>query len=158
MTEVRHKEANIRGDEMAAVLRAELSALTAKYDEATSALEEVKRSNALLEGELQHAKATLTKIKSEKLEVERKLRAASMSLAEWTAHQQRSSTMGDYLPRSSEADFYKKKTGELQDQLTRHSVLLGEKDRQIQELQRELNRNLQSSSHFNKGHKKPRST
>jgi DNA repair exonuclease SbcCD ATPase subunit len=167
--EIQRREANPAADKVAADLRAELTLLAGKHDEASSALHEAKRSNALLDGELRHARAGWSKAKSDKLDLERRLRAASLSLAELSArhHQGPGDAGGGDAHDRSVADFYKKKTADLQDQVTRWSVTAAEKDRQIRELRRELERSLppmptapssmsSSSSYLSKAPKKPR--
>jgi chromosome segregation ATPase len=124
-------------------LRAELSHWAKKYEQTVADLEESRRKCALLQGELDHARIQLSKSKSDKAKVERELRAAKNAAALQLAQQSRSSdefaAAGEGAD-NSELEFYKGRTSALNVKLTRLGAVVAEKDRQIDEMRRQLDR------------------
>jgi hypothetical protein len=127
--------------------RAELSALAVKYEAAMSNHQESSRKCALLKGELDHAHMQLSKCRSDKAKVDRELRKATHALH----HAQSSSGSGsggnDFAAGGAaaesdqtELDFYKSKSSSLSVQLNRLKAVEAEKDRQLDELRRQVER------------------
>jgi chromosome segregation ATPase len=124
-------------------LRAELSHWKEKHERTVADLEESRRKCALLQGELDHARIRLGRSKSDKAKVERELRAAKNAAALQLAHSNSSS--GEFAaagegPDNSEMEFYKGRTSALNVKLTRLGAVVAEKDRQIDEMRRQLDR------------------
>jgi hypothetical protein len=85
-----------------AKLRADLSMIQSKHDEALASGEECKRKNELLEEEIRHVKAKLTRVVQDKIKLERDQRV-TMSLAK----------SFDHNKGSADTDYYKRKVNEL---------------------------------------------
>jgi hypothetical protein len=126
-------------------LRAELSALTAKYEAATTNHQESSRKCALLKGELDHAHMQLSKSRSDTAKVDRELRKATHALHHAQSQSGSGSGGNDFAASAaesdkSELDFYKGKSSSLSVQLNRLKAVEAEKDRQIDELRRQVER------------------
>jgi hypothetical protein len=119
-----------------AALRAELSAVATKKNEALGVAEEYKRKSTLLEEELRSVKMKLLRATQEKAKMERDQRAA-MSLAKSINqyHGSSASSGGD-------VDFYKRKVADLTGRLQGMVGLLAEKERQNDELRAQNERSM----------------
>lgn len=112
-------------------LRADLSLAVLKRDEAVSAATEHQRKAALLQEELRDTKLKLSRATQEKLKLERDSRA-TLSLARSL----------DSHKSSGGTEYYQRKVTELTGQVQSLQATLAEKQRQIDELTRQLHRNL----------------
>lgn len=113
-----------------AKLRADLSHMTTKRDEALSQAEEYKRMAVLVEDELRDVKTKLYRLTQEKIKMERDQRA-TLSLAKSLENNS-----------SSDSEYYKRKVQELSSHLQSMNALLAEKNRQVDDLRRQLDRQL----------------
>jgi hypothetical protein len=127
--------------------RAELSALAEKYEAAMSNHQESSRKCALLKGELDHAHMQLSKCRSDKAKVDRELRKATHALHHAQSQSGSGSGGNDFAAGGaaaesdqSELDFYKSKSSSLSLQLNRLKAVEAEKDRQLDELRRQVER------------------
>jgi predicted RNase H-like nuclease (RuvC/YqgF family) len=111
-------------------MRADLLHMTSQRDEALGNLAQSQRHCKLVEDELYQTKIKLSKVQQEKMQVERDQRA-TLSLAK--------SLQGNV---HSDADYYKRKVTELNTHIQGLSAVLTEKNRQIEELRRQLERNM----------------
>lgn len=116
--------------QMEARLRSELSSLRGERDEALGTATSLKRKATSMEGDLQATKQRLVRIEQEKIKIERDNRAA-MSLAKSVGNE-----------TSSDIDFYKRKSSELQNQLSVQIALVAEQKVQIIELRRQQERSM----------------
>lgn len=113
-----------------ASLRADLSVMTTKRDEAVSEAEEAKRKAVLMEEELRHVKNKLARVTQEKIKMERDQRA-TLCLAKSLDTQ-----------TSADTDYYKRKVGDLTAQVQGLHAANAEKNRQLDEMRRQLERNM----------------
>jgi len=111
-------------------LRAELSVMVSKKDEAVSSAEEYKRKATLLEEELRQVKMKLSRVTQEKIKMERDQRA-TMSLAK---------SLDSHV--SCDVDYYKRKVTELNGQLQGMNAVVAEKNRQIEDMRRQIERSM----------------
>ena len=111
-------------------LRAELSVMTSSRDEALGLAEESKRKSNLLQEELRQVKTKLSRVTQEKIKMERDHRA-TLSLAKSLDNQ-----------GSADVDYYKRKVSELSSHVQSLNASMAEKDRQLQEMRRQIERNM----------------
>lgn len=111
-------------------LRAELSVMLSKRDEACENAEQSKRRATLLDEELRQVKTKLARVTQEKIKMERDQRA-TMSLAK---------SMDSHV--SSDVDFYKRKVSELTSHVQGLNAVIAEKNRHIDEMRRQIERSM----------------
>jgi outer membrane murein-binding lipoprotein Lpp len=111
-------------------LRAELSVVVSQRDEALGFAEESKRKASLFQEELHHVKTKLSRVTQEKIKMERDQRA-TMSLAK---------SLDSQGPVDS--DYYKRKVSELSSNVQSLNAVLAEKNRHLEEMRRQLERNM----------------
>lgn len=111
-------------------LRAELSFMLAKRDEAFGNAEESKRKATLLEEELRQVKTKLVRVTQDKIKMERDQRA-TLSLAK---------SLDSHV--ASDVDFYKRKVTELTSHVQGQNAVLAEKNRQVDEMRRQIERSM----------------
>jgi chromosome segregation ATPase len=113
-----------------AKLRAELNLMHSKRDEVVANCEEYKRTTILLEEELRQVKAKLSRVAQEKIKLERDQRV-TMSLAKSLDSHSHSDT-----------EYYKRKVSELTGHVQGLNSIISEKNRQLKELQHQIERNM----------------
>jgi outer membrane murein-binding lipoprotein Lpp len=111
-------------------LRAELSVVVSQRDEALGFAEESKRKACLFQEELHHVKTKLSRVTQDKIKMERDQRA-TMSLAK---------SLDSQGPVDS--DYYKRKVSELSSNVQSLNAILVEKNRHLDEMRRQLERNM----------------
>jgi len=116
-----------------AALRAELASVKSSRDIAAAGAEESKRKVLLLEEELKHVRKKLSTTAQEKMKMERDHRA-TLSLAKTLDSQ-----------ASTDVEFYKRKVAELANQVQGANAQVLEKDRQLEEMRRQMARNMSQS-------------
>lgn len=124
----------------AAGLRAELTSATKQLHEAAAHTDEAKRKCTLLEDQMHDLRTKFMRVTTEKLQLEREQRHAA-SLA-------RRSTDTD----REELEYYKKKVQELNLRWQRSNAVLAEKDRQLDEYRRQLERTLTGAERLSTAH------
>jgi chromosome segregation ATPase len=118
-----------------ATLRADLRMLTKERDELLGQHEESQRQCALLEEQLGNIKTKLTRVNQEKIKLERDQRT-TLSLAKSFDNN-----------ASFDLDYYKRKVQELTGHVQGLNAVLGEKNRQIDEMRHSMERSLSQSRH-----------
>jgi wobble nucleotide-excising tRNase len=111
-------------------LRAKLSMMTTKRDEALGQAEENRRKATLLQEELHDMKIKLSRVSQEKLKMERDQRA-TMSLAK---------SLDSHM--SSDVEYYKRKVSELNGHIQGMNAVVTEKNRQIDNMRHQIERNI----------------
>ena len=129
-------------------LRAQLSRVTEKYEKAVADHEVSSRTCALLKGDLEHAHVQLSKARSDKAKVDRELRKAhsALQLAQSSSASNANSELAAEADKS-ELEFYKGKSSSLGVQLNRLGAVVAEKDRQLDEMRRQLERYQMMNHH-----------
>ena len=117
----------------AAALRADLAVTRNDRDEFQSQAEEAKRKSILMDDQLRNIKTKLSRITQEKLKMERDQRA-TMSLAK---------TLDSHT--NSDTEYYKRKVTELSTHVQQLNVILAEKNRQLEDTRRQLDRSSLSN-------------
>ena len=128
-TEAREKSRTAASE---AGLRGELSFMTSQRDEALGTAEESKRMASLLQEELRQTKTKLARVTQEKVKLERDQRA-TMSLARSLDNQQ---------GNAYDVDYYKRKVSELSGHVQSMNAVIAEKNRQLDEMRRQVERNM----------------
>jgi chromosome segregation ATPase len=113
-----------------AALRADLNSLSNKHDEALAQAETANRKLTLVSEELRTVKAKLSRVTQEKIKLERDQRA-TLSL---------SKSLDNHSTLDSE--YYKRKVSELQNHVQGLNAVIAEKNRHLDEMQRQLERNM----------------
>ena len=113
-------------------LRAELSVCKAQRDEAVTEAEESKRKATLVQEEMRSVKAKLARVTQEKLKMERDQRA-TLSLAK---------SLDQNTTQSGPNDYYKRKISDLTSQVQSLNAVIAEKNRQLDETRRQVERNM----------------
>lgn len=114
-----------------ASLRAEVSMATALRDEALGEAEEYKRKTVLLEEQLHNTKTKLAHATQAKLKMERDQRANASLLKSLDSHSSNADT-----------EYYKRKVNELTGHIQGLQATIAEKNRQMEEMRRQLERNV----------------
>lgn len=112
-------------------LRAELNVATTKYNEEQGQSEGHKRRVTLIQEELHDVKIKLSRVTQEKIRMERDQRA-SLSL---------SKSLDNPGITAADLDFYKRKVSELNGNVQGLNAVVAEKNRQIDEMRRQIERN-----------------
>ena len=108
--------------------------MVAQRDKATGFAEESKSKVSALQEELRQVKAKLSRVTQEKIKMERDQRA-TMSLA-------KSLDSTSSLQGHSDAEYYKRKVSELSSQVQSKTAIIAEKNRQLDEMRRQIERNM----------------
>jgi predicted RNase H-like nuclease (RuvC/YqgF family) len=115
-------------------LRAELSVLVAQRDEATSHAEQQQHTVTLLQEQIQDFKVKLSRMTQQKIQLERdclrQAQSSTLTTASSAAH--RSTAL--------DSDYYPRKVQELQGRVQSLQAVVAEKNRQIEELSQQLER------------------
>jgi len=112
-------------------LRGELSVVIGQRDETIGTAEESKRKVGLLQEELRQTKTKLSRVTQEKIKMERDQRA-TISLAK--------SLEGNQA--STDLEYYKRKVAELSNNAQSMNAIIAEKNRQLDEMRRQIERNM----------------
>lgn len=121
--------------------------MNSKHDEVFGKMEEYKRKSSLLENELTSFKSKLSYVVQEKTKLEREQRLARLASTKAKQSIQNSSSSKQIVsPASSstngggtsDTDYYKQKILELHATIHGLNAVLGEKNRQINELNRQV--------------------
>ena len=118
-----------------AQLRADVSVYKRQRDEAQSAADESARKVTLLQDELHQNKTKLARVTQEKMKMDRDQRVA-LSIAKSL----------DSSAAGADVDYYKRKVSELSGNLQSMYTTLAEKDRQLENLRNQLERNMSQNS------------
>lgn len=118
-----------------AKLRADVSVFKRQRDEAQSTAEESARKVTLLHEELHQNKTKLARVTQEKMKMDRDQRVA-MSIAKSLENS----------AASADVDYYKRKVSELSGNLQSMYTTLAEKDRQLENLRSQLERNMNQNA------------
>jgi uncharacterized phage infection (PIP) family protein YhgE len=113
-----------------ASLRADLSFMISQRDEALGQAEESKRKASLLDEELRQVKTKFSRVTQDKLKMERDQRA-TMSLARSLDNQ-----------GPADVDYYKRKVSDLSSHAQSMNAVIAEKNRQLDEMRRQIERNM----------------
>jgi outer membrane murein-binding lipoprotein Lpp len=105
--------------------------MSSKYDETLGQAEHAKRTATLLDDELRQIKTKLSRVTQDKIKMERDQRV-TMSLAKSL----------ESNPSSVDTEYYKRKTQQLTSQVQGLNASIAEKDRQLKETRRQLERNM----------------
>jgi prefoldin subunit 5 len=116
-----------------AQLRADVSVFKRQRDEAHQAAAESSRKVTLLSDELHQTKTQLARVTQEKMKLDRDQRVA-LSIAKSLDSQ------------SADVDYYKRKVTELSGNLQSMYTTLAEKDRQLENLRNQLERQMNQNS------------
>jgi len=119
-----------RHAQIEAKLRSDISSLRGERDEALGGAASLKRKVTLLDEDFRVCKTKLSRVEQEKIKIERDSRAA-ISLAKSVGSE-----------TSSDVDFYKRKSSELQNQLSSQQALVAEQKMQIDDMRRQQERSM----------------
>jgi predicted RNase H-like nuclease (RuvC/YqgF family) len=116
-------------------LRAELSVMVAQRDEATSHAQQQQHTVVLLQEQIQDFKMKLSRMTQQKIQFERDcLRQAQSSAAMTT------SSSAAHRSNALDSDYYPRKVQELHGRVQSLQAVVAEKNRQIEELSQQLER------------------
>ena len=117
--------------------RSELAAMTSKYNNAISQMDEAKRKALLLEEEVKLIKVKLSATQQENIKMERDKRAVTSMVMNLN-----SSTNINGSATGSDIEYYKRKATEMSRQVQALNAVVAEKNRERDALRRQLERNM----------------
>lgn len=121
---------------MEATLRTELGHVIGQRDEAMATAAGSKRKLSLVQEDLRQTKAKVFRLAQEKAQMEREQLATTLTLAK-TLDRSATETSNSY-----DVTFYKRKVEDLTRKVQSLNVRLVEKNRQLDDLRRQLERNM----------------
>jgi predicted RNase H-like nuclease (RuvC/YqgF family) len=119
-------------------LRAEVSTMMSQRDEAIGQAEEYKHKATLVQEQLHNQQTKLSRVTQEKIKLERDFMASKHATKSLVQSMEANST-------STDNEFYNRKISELNGRIQSQSAVIAEKNRQIEEMRRRLERNISQS-------------
>ena len=136
-----------------AKLRAELCTINTKYGETFRQAEEYKHKSTLLQDEIRDLRVKLSRVNHEKVRLERDQRATKLSILSGfeTNKVVSLSSSATKLNNVTEMENQKRKIDELNGRIQGMNAVMADKDRQLEELRRQLDRAM-TQNHLSQYH------
>jgi hypothetical protein len=125
-------------------LRAEVSTMMSQRDEAIGQAEEYKHKASLVQEQFHNQQTKLSRVTQEKIKLERDCMASQRATKTLVQSMETNST-------STDNEFYNRKISELNGRIQSQGAVIAEKNRQIDDMRRQLERNVSQSRWTNMG-------